>query len=105
MEQNSNNQSRIRRSKTQIIELLKEFEVGDLRIPAFCNLHMISKTTFHKWQSRYKGEHEHKQAIGFAKLNVTAPILEPPALLFAEVAGIKLYQPVAASYLKQLARP
>jgi hypothetical protein len=62
-------------------------------------LHNIGKATFHKWQSRYKSKTgKQAEAAGFATLQVSSSIA-----LFAEVKGIKIYQPVNAAYLKELA--
>jgi hypothetical protein len=103
MEQSANKPSRLRRSQNQIEQLLEEFEKGNLDVAEFCELHAVSRTTFYKWQSRYRRKtKKNSKARGFAKLKIAAPAVNPPGLLFAEVNGIKLYQPVTASYLKEL---
>jgi len=85
------------------LQLLKEFNQGDLNIREFCELKKISRATFHKWKSRYKRNARIKaRQPGFSRVQ----IIESPGYadkgLFAEVNGIRLYQIVAASYLKEL---
>jgi hypothetical protein len=104
MDQGANKIPRLRRSKIQIEELLKEFEKGNANVAEFCGLHSISKAAFHKWQSRYRRKETNPKPGGFAKLKMATPDAGVPGVLFAEVHGIKLYQPVAASYLKELCR-
>lgn len=92
--------SRLRRNIRQIHDLLKEFDQGNVSAVDFCRQHKISKGTFYKWQSRYRRKAEKKTGkSGFADIRILPP--SSPAL-FAEVNGIKIYQPVAASYLKEL---
>jgi len=92
--------SRLRRNIGQIHDLLKEFDKGNVSAVDFCRQHKISKGTFYKWQSRYKRKAEKKtEAPGFAGIRI---IPSSCSTLFAEVNGIKIYQPVAASYLKEL---
>lgn len=93
-----------RRSKKQIVQLLNKFEESAVSIKEFCSEHSINPATFHKWQGRYKaGAKQQKTgACGFATLQISQ---SPTAsVLFAEVKGIRIYQPVAASYLKELSR-
>ena len=97
MEQITNKRSRIRRSNQEILNLLNEFEKNQVSVKEFCLMHNIGKATFHKWQTRYTTKAE--RPSGFASLQ----IIPSAASLFAEVKGIKIYQPVAASYLNELA--
>ena len=102
MEQITNKPSRIRRNNQQILNLLNEFEKSDVSVKEFCEMHSISKATFHKWQSRYRSNLEKRVGSpGFAHLQITSSA-NIQAALFAEVGGIKIYQPVAALYLKEL---
>jgi hypothetical protein len=99
MEQIINKPTRHRRNRAAILELLDKFKESQLSIKEFCLLHQISQASFHKWQSRYRNKAFGKPAPGgFADLHVTASAHR----LFAEVKGIKIYQPVAAAYLKEL---
>ncbi len=103
MEQITNKLPRIRRTQEQIKKLLEEFENGDKTVSEFCELYSIGKTAFYKWQSRYKRKAaKNFKPVGFAKLKIHTPNPNPAAGLFAEVHGIKIYQPVGASYLKEL---
>ena len=91
---------RKRRSKHQIQDLLHEFIKSQSTVTDFCKHHNISAGSFHKWKSRYKvNAVTRDRKPGFAKLNVTA---SSSSSLFAEVNGIRLYQPVSASFLKEL---
>ena len=102
MEQTIQINTRIRRSKQQIEDLLNEFEKSGSRVKDFCKLHNISTGNFHKWKSRYKVVVVKKKTrFGFTKLDVVNSSLVAPGL-FAEVKGIKIYQPVSASFLKDL---
>ena len=101
MEQVTQISSRSRRSKQQIKDLLHEFDKSTGTVNEFCKLHSISKGTFHKWKSRYRLASGNTKRSGFAKLDVMDPSLPAPAL-FAEVKGIRIYQPVTASFLKEL---
>ena len=100
MESIKNQSPRARRSIRDIHDLLKEFELGSVSAVEFCKRHNISKGTFYKWQSRYKRKEENKtNGAGFANIRI---IPSSGDSLFAEVRGIKIYQVVAASYLKEL---
>lgn len=101
MEQISGKPVRKRRTGRQIQDLLKTFEKGDLTVQQFCNTHTISKGTFYKWQSRYKIKTtKQDEPDSFAGIKIIPSAAQ--ATLFAEVNGIKIYQPVVAAYLKEL---
>jgi hypothetical protein len=102
MENNVRNKSsRSRRSKQQVLDLLDEFERAGLGVKEFCIKHGINRAGFYKWQSRYKDKPDQSvNPAGFADLHITSSTLQ--GSLFAEVQGIKIYQPVAAAYLKEL---
>jgi hypothetical protein len=93
---------RSRRSKLQIQELLNEYEKSKLSVADFCKLHHISIKNFHRWKSRYKTNGVDKnKTSSFATLDVVDSTQFLPGL-FAEVKGIKVYQSVSASFLKEL---
>lgn len=96
MEQSS---VRTRRTHQQIRELLAEFSTTGCTVKEFCAAHQISKATFHKWQSGSKVKSTGGPRAGFAKVVVNSSSANA---LFAEVNGIRFYQPVSASYLKEL---
>lgn len=98
MEQEQKTSARHRRSKQQIQHLLNLFAKSNSRVKDFCKEHNISPANFHKWKSRYKSNLAGKKnASGFARMD----IVSLPGL-FAEVNGIRIYQPVSAAYLKEL---
>ena len=103
MEQSITKPRKTRRTHSEILVLLDEFENSNIGIPEFCSTHDICKATFHKWCSRYKGKPgKQVEPNGFSTLKITTENNCDTAILFAEVRGIKIYQPVTASYLKEL---
>ncbi len=92
--------TRTRRTQGQINELLSEFDKGGCTVKEFCELKGISQGNFHKWKSRRKETGlERERSSAFAKLMVRSSSFDH---LFAEVNGIRFYQPVSAAYLKEL---
>ena len=91
------------RSSREIKELLQSFEQSGDDIKSFCQAYNIGVSTLQKWKSRY-GKKEGTPVIeeGFVSLQISPAAGDTKEGLFAEVRGIKLYQPVAASYLKEL---
>jgi len=91
---------RTRRTSQQIKDLLTAFEEAGCTVKEFCLLHGMSGGTFHKWQSRYRNMNDQKDlSPGFAEVMIRSSV---PGALFAEVNGVRLYQPVHASFLKEL---
>lgn len=102
MEQSTQVSSGRRRSKQQIQDLLIEFEKSNSTVKDFCRQRSINTANFHKWKSRYKSiPVTRKKAVGFATLEVNDSLSTPQAV-FAEVRGIRIFQPVSASFLKEL---
>ncbi|MDQ6609011.1 MAG: hypothetical protein M3Y85_04240 [Bacteroidota bacterium] len=102
MEQIQKRPVRTRRSRQEIDDLLNLFARGNLSVNDFCKQHSISRANFHKWRSRYSSHPvSKKKTSGFARLHVASAPLAPQGL-FAEVKGIRFYQPVSASFLKEL---
>lgn len=94
-----------RRPKNQQIpDLVKKFDkTQGITIKAFCKLHQISEGSFFYYRSRQR----ERVAPFSSKPSGFIPIAQPVTkesvgVLFAEVNGIKLYQPVPADYLKAL---
>jgi hypothetical protein len=99
MEQQINSIRRNRRTKEQIRDLLAEFRKTDITVKQFCQTHRISTGTFHKWKSGFKNKPFKKEGdSGFAPVVIGSSSPD----LFAEIKGIRLYQPVSAAYLKEL---
>jgi hypothetical protein len=92
-----------RRNKTQMLEMLNEFDkTKGMSIKEFCKLRQISEGSFYSARKRHRARsNKKKQSSGF--IAITSPALKEPSVsLFAEVNGIKLYQAVAPEYLKAL---
>ena len=94
---------RYRRNRQQIQDLLNLFANSNSGVKDFCKQHSISPANFHKWKSRYKTGKKKKTGLpagqaGFARVDV----FSSSASLFAEVNGIRIFQPVSASFLKEL---
>lgn len=100
MEQQITALPRIRRTSQQIRDLLTEFAEGGYTVKEFFQLHDLSAGAFHKWQLRYKNIPDPKDpSRGFTELLVHSSL---SGALFAELNGIRLYQRVNASFLKDL---
>ena len=100
MEQVNQSSRRPRRNSQQISALLAKYNSSGLSVSDFCERHQIHESNLHKWISRAKQKSGKKdiRRAAFAEVQVTSS----ENLLFAEVNGIRIYQPVAASYLKEL---
>jgi len=98
MEEQQN--KRIRRTSVEIKRLLEDFNQAGIVAKEFCILHNISEAGFYKWRSRYSEVPQVKKNSFITLKN--ASVLPREGSLFAEVRGIRIFQPVAASYLKEL---
>ena len=102
METTSVKKIRIFRSEEKILNILSEYRKSDLSIKAFCIENSIASATFHNWKKKYsKRTVKPGKQTGFTALQIAPSAIVAPAL-FAEVKGIKIYQPVDAVYLKDL---
>jgi hypothetical protein len=109
MEASTNNTKPARRpvrTEQEIYALMEKQESGQgITSVAFCKQQHISGATFYNWKKRYRN---HKKAMvspkGFLPVTIVrdAPVTGNTAALFAEVKGMRLYQPVSADYLKSL---
>ncbi len=103
METPSFKKVRIFRSKENILNILDGYRKSNLSVKAFCDLNQIANATFHNWKKRYsKVKSKQDKPSGFASLQIMPSVQAAESSLFAEVKGIKIYQPVAADYLKAL---
>jgi len=99
MEQQTQKLRRRQKTPDQIAEILKSFRESGATVKQFCQDHQIVPGTFHKWQSRANGKSlKMENKPGFAQIQVNASV----GSLFAEVKGVRIYQPVSAAYLKEL---
>jgi hypothetical protein len=94
---------RLRRTHSELESLLKEFESSkDITIKEFCRQHQLGEGTFYNFRKRYR-QHSSKADRTGKFIAITSVSQERVAeRLFAEVNGIRLYQPVTAEYLKSL---
>jgi hypothetical protein len=96
-------QRRTARGQAEIKELLEQYEQSGMDAKDFCGKYNIGQSTLQKWKSRYGKKEEAPMAQdGFIPVQISSSAVTGTEGLFAEVKGIKLYQPVAASYLKEL---
>lgn len=107
MDQAKTKPIRQRRSHQQIQELLDLFAKSNVNVKDFCKQQGIGPANFHKWKSRYKIGKEKTSRLpagqaGFARVDVVCSEQATVPGLFAEVNRIKIYQPVSASFLKEL---
>jgi hypothetical protein len=100
MEVSSSVKRRLFRSKSVILELLRQQQHSGLSIQTFCAQHSIPSGSFHNWKKKYGASVDQAAGQSFTPLQIKAAAAQQ---LFAEVNGIKLYQPVSAGYLKELA--
>lgn len=90
------------RGKSVILDLLQAHQQSGLSIQAFCVERNIATGNFHRWKKQYSQEAIASQpsVAGFSSLQIDQ---STSGVLFAEVKGVKLYQPVSVAYLKELA--
>jgi len=94
---------RIFRGEETILNILSDYRKSNLSVKAFCQDNNLGSATFHNWKKKYSNTVRKPDVQpGFATLqiNPSGPGADPA--LFAEVNGIKIYQPVTAAYLKEL---
>lgn len=91
---------RARRSSAEVRQLLELFSQSGMSAKEFCVLHSISEAGFYKWRSRYSNKPSGGEN-NFVMLR-EASAVHDSSVLFAEVKGIRFYQAVSASYLKEL---
>lgn len=92
----------IRRTRKQILKLLKEFQHAEgTSVADFCRMHKINKANFYNWQKRFSAALPiQNKPVGFIPLQPISAAGTPQ--LFAEINGIRLYQAVEPDYLKAL---
>jgi hypothetical protein len=91
---------RARRTSAEIKVLLESFSQSGMNAKEFCLHHSISEAGFYRWRSRY-GNTTTSKENNFVILQ-KPPEVKTDSMLFAEVKGIRIYQAVTASYLKEL---
>jgi hypothetical protein len=103
MEQTESTPIKIRRTRKQITQLLKEYDKSEgVTAKEFCRKHHISEGAFYSARKRHRSKDAEPRKPKFIAFQPAAA-KESPGVLFAEVKGIRLYQTVPAEYLKTLA--
>lgn len=100
MENATTGERRKRRTRAEITAVLADYRSSKLTVAEFCASREIHPPTFGTWLGRYK-QFKKAPSPAFAAIQVTSP---PGSSLFAEVNGVKLYQPVSAAFIKLLMR-
>lgn len=89
-----------RRSSSEILSILQQYKQSNQTVRAFCETQNLNTGTFNTWKKRYRFQvASPSNSNGFMELQVNST---SPAQLFAEVNGIRIYQPVSADFLKSL---
>lgn len=102
MEQTAAKPVKMRRTRQQITQLLKEYDKSPgITVKEFCRKHQIGEGAFYSARKRHRSQNADPRKSGFIAIQ-PAPANEAAGNLFAEVKGIKLYQAVPAEYLKTL---
>lgn len=97
--------SKQRKTEQEIIHLMEDFEKsGALTVKEFCEAYEISNATFYNWQKVYNRSKSQSddEAGAFVPLDVMLPAEHPERAVFAEFKGLRFYQEVSASFLKEL---
>ena len=95
--------SGVQRSKEEIISLLEECRKSKISVKEFAKAKGIHEATYYNWRNKYGGkQRKQKVQAGFTAIKINPSPSVYAAALFAEVKGIKIYQPVSAVYLKEL---
>jgi hypothetical protein len=92
------------RSEQEIFEAIEEFErAGNISIKEFAEMHQVSEATFYNWQKRHRAKGAAKnEPQGFIPVSISTDPVGQERALFAEYRGIKFFQRVEPSYLKEL---
>jgi len=74
-------------------------------VKSFCDQHNIQSSNWFYWQKKYQ-QHQassNGNESSFTLLQITPDLITPDdSVIFAEYKGIKLYQQVSASFLREL---
>lgn len=98
-------------TEQDIRELLAAYSRQDQSVKMFCESRGLAEWRFYSWKKRYGGtQPATDHPAGFVALQVRkmdAPVAAQSGELFAEVQSargtcIRIFQPVAASYLQSL---
>jgi len=90
--------SRHRRTAGEIKIIVEEFRASGQSMTAFCLHRGITKNSLSRWVGRRETQ-KNTESSAFSLLQLEG---SSAPYLFAEVNGIRIYQPVSASFLKEL---
>lgn len=100
--------TKIRWSKQQAMDCLKDQRQSGQSVKIYCQANGISEKTFYRWLKKYgdprlvKRKRKVQKKSGFASLDVVRDIADRSPQLFTEIGNVKLYKEVSAEYLKEL---
>jgi Transposase len=86
-----------RPSEQKILSMIDEYEQSGFSVEDYCQVNELNESTFRSWLARYRSKEE---SPGFVSVTIPADLHE--GSVFAECRGIKFYQRVEASYLKEI---
>jgi|GEM_PF-1847679 len=111
LKRKENPRGRWTRTEEEIRELLAEYSRQDQSVKMFCQGKGLPEWRFYSWRKKYgSARHPESQPSGFVALQVRKmqdTVATQAGELFAEVQSaqgtcIRIFQPVAASYLQSL---
>jgi hypothetical protein len=88
----------------QMFSMIEEQQSGKMTVKEFCEGNRISEARFYYWRKKYMDVTKAGNELpfgGFRLLHIDEES-QKDAMLFAEYRGMKLYQQVPVSYLKEL---
>ena len=88
----------------KMFSMIEEQQSGKMTVKEFCERNSLSEARFYYWRKKYMDVTKpgsELQLGGFSLLHVDEKSPKD-AILFAEYKGMKLYQQVPVSYLKEL---
>ena len=98
-------------TEQEVRDLLAEYSRQDQSVKMFCQGKGLPEWRFYSWKKKYRSaQHSENQPSGFVALQVRkmqGTVATPAGALFAEVQSaqgtcIRIFQPVAPSYLQAL---
>ena len=96
--------SQTKGTQHQMFSMIEEQQTGKMTVKEFCERNDISEARFYYWRKKYMDITKPGNELpfgGFSLLHVDEES-KNDTVLFAEYKGMKLYQRVPVSYLKEL---
>lgn len=87
----------------EMLALIGEQKASQVPVKDFCKQHGLSQAAYYYWQKKFRRSQQagSGQPGGFILLK-KEPELSPGGALFAEYKGLKFYQQVSVSFLREL---